>query len=105
MLTKGEQGVVTIAANGISESDALRTAAAVEGDSEHLIAQAIRAKAAEKGVKPAAATQFDSLSGRGVKATVEGEVYYVGGPRLLEAQGLSIPQPLEAAKTEAESAG
>jgi P-type Cu2+ transporter len=104
-LTKGEQGVVTIAAEGIDSDEALRIAAGIEGDSEHLIAQAIRAKAAAQGITPAVATEFSSLSGRGVKATIAGEVYYVGGPRLLEQQGWSVPGSLQAEQSKAEQAG
>lgn len=104
-LTKGEQGVVTIATDGISEADALAIAAGIEGDSEHLVAQAIRAKAAERGLSPASVTAFNSLSGRGVQASVNGETYFVGGPRLLEQQGWSIPSGLQTAKQNAEDAG
>lgn len=104
-LTKGEQGVVTIATDGMSETNALSIAAGIEGDSEHLIAQAIRTKAAERNLTAASVTQFNSLSGRGVQASVNGETYYVGGPRLLEQQNWSIPSVLAEAKTTAEAAG
>jgi Cu2+-exporting ATPase len=104
-LTKGEQGVVAIAVNGPSEDEALAIAAGIEGDSEHIIAQAIREKAQERGVVPAQVSHFESLSGRGVKASVNGQTYYVGGPRLLEQQGWSAPDSLQAAKSRAEEAG
>jgi Cu2+-exporting ATPase len=104
-LTKGEQGVVTIATDGINEADALAIAAGIEGDSEHLVAQAIRAKAAERGLSPASVTAFNSLSGRGVQASVNGETYFVGGPRLLGQQSWSIPSGLQTAKQNAEDAG
>jgi Cu2+-exporting ATPase len=104
-LTKGEQGVVALATNGISEDEALRITAGVEGDSEHIIAQAIRAKAQQRGVQLAPAAEFESLAGRGVKAGVDGTVYYVGGPRLLEQQGWQVPDALKAAKENAENAG
>ncbi len=105
-LTKGQQGVVTIATiDKIDETAALRIAAGIERDSEHLIAQAIRAKAEEQGVKPATATAFNSLSGRGVQATIDGQRYYVGGPRLLEENDWQIPAALQAATSHAEDAG
>src|SRR5690606_14804732 len=104
-LTKGEQGVVAFAADGISENDALRIAAGVEGDSEHMIAEAIRQHARDKDVTPAPVSGFESLAGRGVKARVDGETYYVGGPRLIEQQGWHVPEGLQAARQQAESAG
>jgi Cu2+-exporting ATPase len=104
-LTKGEQGVVDIAAHGMSSEDALRVAAGIEGDSEHMLAQAIRSYAQQKGLQPAQVSQFESLAGRGVKASVNGVTYFVGGPRLLEQQGWVIPDTLQAARQRAEEAG
>jgi Cu2+-exporting ATPase len=104
-LTKGEQGVVAIATNGIGEDEALRIAAGLEGDSEHIIAQAIREKAHHQNVAAAAVEHFESLSGRGVKASVAGETYYLGGPRLLEQQGWTVPESLQSAKAKGEEAG
>lgn len=104
-LTKGEQGVVAVATEGISPNEALSIAAGIEGDSEHLIAGAIRAKASAQNLTPASVTGFESLAGRGVKASVNGTTYYVGGPRLLESQGWKIPASLADALKQAEDAG
>ncbi len=84
-LTEGEIGVVGIAvAAGIDPDNALAITAAVEGDSEHPIARAIRHSAAEKEHELPVITGFEILKGRGVKATHKGQTVYVGGPRLLE---------------------
>lgn len=104
-LTKGEQGVVNIAAEGLAASEALRIAASVEGDSEHPIAQAVRSKAVEQHIPPAAVSAFESLAGRGVKGAVDGQTYYVGGPSLLKQLNLEAPAPLQDVKTQAENAG
>jgi len=49
-LTKGEQGVVGVeTADDWSEERAFEVAAGVEGDSEHMIARAIRDAAEERG--------------------------------------------------------
>ncbi len=104
-LTKGEQGVVDVAVRDVSVEDALSIAAGIEGDSEHMVAQAIRKYAQEKKITPSPVTNFDSLAGRGVKATVNSATYYVGGPRLLEQQGWSVPESLRSAVNKAESAG
>jgi Cu2+-exporting ATPase len=94
-LTRGEQGLVDLAAAGGSdEREALALAAAVEGDSEHMIARAILGAARERGVQPPPATAFTGLPGRGVQATVAGRVLHVGGPRLLEQEGIDLPEAL-----------
>src|SRR6056297_3020921 len=94
-LTKGEQGVVDIeTGDDVDESEALALAAAVEGDSEHMIAQAVREAADERGVTAGAATNFEALKGRGVRATVNGETVYVGGPNLLPHLETDIPSEL-----------
>jgi Cu2+-exporting ATPase len=88
-LTKGQFGVVDLAVTpGLDPNRALALAAALEGDSEHLIAQAIRRHAREKKVSLPSIREFSALKGRGVQAVVEDEIYYVGGPRLLEMLSL-----------------
>jgi Cu2+-exporting ATPase len=104
-LTKGEQGVVQVAVDGIAEADALRIAAGLEGDSEHMIAEAIRTYVEERNISPASVSRFESIAGRGVKAVVDSITYYIGGPRLLEQLNLRVPDTLEMAKSSAENAG
>ncbi|WP_348533064.1 heavy metal translocating P-type ATPase [Haloarcula marina] len=96
-LTKGEQGVVEVATTeDWSEDDVVRLMAAAEGDSEHMIAAAIRDHAAERDLAVPEAHGFEALEGRGVRATVETdsallgaeggkaeETVFVGGPNLL----------------------
>ncbi|MEP6985130.1 MAG: HAD-IC family P-type ATPase, partial [Chloroflexota bacterium] len=94
-LTKGEQGVVETAATGISADEALSIAAGIEGDSEHIVAEAIRKYAQTKHIQPAQVSNFESLAGRGVKAAVKGATYFVGGPRLLEQQKWTVPAALQ----------
>jgi Cu2+-exporting ATPase len=93
-LTKGEFGVVGIVTESIGEDEALGLAAAVEGDSEHLIARGIRAVAEEKGVRLPPVRAFEALKGRGIQATVGEESVYVGGPRLLEMLSPHVPEKI-----------
>lgn len=93
-LTKGEFGVVGIVTESIGEDEALGLAAAVEGDSEHLIARGIRAVAEEKGVRLPPVRAFEALKGRGIQATVGEESVYVGGPRLLEMLSPRVPEKI-----------
>ena len=95
-LTKGEQGVVSMAVQEqtTSPDEALALAAAVEGDSEHIIAQAIRQKAAESEVPIPAVDQFKALKGRGVQAIYQDKKIYVGSPGLLELLEITLPETL-----------
>ncbi|WP_458189088.1 copper-translocating P-type ATPase [Haladaptatus sp. NG-WS-4] len=94
-LTEGEQGVVDVSTiDGISEEKAVALAAAVESDSEHMIAAAIRDAADERGVTAPTATGFEALKGRGVRATVDGETVHVGGPNLLSQFDGDVPSRL-----------
>ena len=89
-LTKGEFGVVGLATTGDwDENRALALAAALEGDSEHPIAQAIRKAATERKLDLPAVSDFSNLEGRGVQATFDGHPVYMGGPRLLETLKLA----------------
>ncbi len=84
-LTKGEQGVVdSIAVDGWEADRALALAAAIEGDSEHMIARGMRQAAEEREVSLPEVSEFEAIKGRGVQATHDGQTVYVGGPRLLE---------------------
>jgi len=84
-LTKGEFGVVGMKVNGDwKEDDVLALAAAIEGDSEHLIAQAIRQAAKERELSLPSVSEFEAIKGRGVRAKNNGNIVYLGGPALLE---------------------
>ncbi len=94
-LTKGEQGLVAMAtALGTDESAALGLAAAVEGDSEHIIARALVAAARERGAPIPPVSDFQALPGHGVQARIAGRTVQVGGPRLLEQEGIAAPETL-----------
>ena len=96
-LTLGEHAVIGIAtADGIDEADLLRVAGGVEADSEHPLARAIVAAARDRG-DVATATDFASLTGRGVEATVDGTRHAVGGPALLRERDLTVPDELTGA--------
>jgi Cu2+-exporting ATPase len=96
-LTRGEQGVVGVAvSDGWDENDALALAAAIEGDSEHIIARAIREAAQARDLTPPAITDFQAIKGRGVQARAGGKRVWIGGPRLLELLDLRPAPELDA---------
>lgn len=88
-LTKGQQGVVDmVTVEGWDQERALALAAAIEGDSEHMIAQGIRQAAQERQLSLPRISNFEALKGRGVRAIDEGKSVYVGGPSLLKMLNL-----------------
>jgi len=90
-LTKGEFGVVGMATSeGWDEERALSLAAAIEGDSEHLMAQAIRRAASQRKLGTVSVQDFTAIKGRGVQARQDGKSIYVGGPRLLEMLRITL---------------
>jgi Cu+-exporting ATPase len=89
-LTEGKPRVVSvIAAGNAGEDELLRMAAGLEQASEHPLAQAVVAAAKERGLGVAAVSEFESLTGRGVKGRVEGKVVAVGNEALLRELGFS----------------
>ena len=89
-LTQGQLGIVEIAtADGWDSDRALSLAAALESDSEHLIASAIRRFALDRKLILPSISHFSALKGRGVQAVLDNQTYYVGGPRLIEMLSLA----------------
>jgi len=94
-LTEGRFGVVGIETiNGVQKDDAIALTAAIEGDSEHTIAQGIRRSAQQMGLKLPEVQNFEAIKGRGVRARMNGHDVYVGGPRLLELLNVTLPDTL-----------
>ncbi|AGB37120.1 heavy metal translocating P-type ATPase [Natronococcus occultus] len=86
-LTTGELSVTdVIPLEGASEDEILRRAGATERRSEHPIGQAIVGYAEESGVEPDDhdVSAFEALTGKGVRADVDGTTHYVGKPDLFE---------------------
>ena len=89
-LTTGRPQVVGVhSAPGTDDDQLLALAAAAESDSEHPLARAIVSAANDRGLVVASASDFASSPAVGVTATVDGRRIRVGGPRLLEEEGVS----------------
>ena len=94
-LTAGEHVVADLAAIDGDTDRMLALAAGVEGDSEHPLARAIVRKADDEGIEAADATDFSSMTGRGVSATIDGVRVAIGGPSLLRELDLTPPDELD----------
>ncbi|MWG34722.1 heavy metal translocating P-type ATPase [Halomarina oriensis] len=90
-LTKGELTVTDVVPlNGNAESDVLRTARSLEQRSEHPIATAIIDHAEDADVAGTDVTDFESITGKGVRATLDDTTYYAGKPGLFKELGLDL---------------
>jgi heavy metal translocating P-type ATPase len=89
-LTEGKPKVVAIVpAAGFAEADVLRLAASAEKASEHPLALAIVAAAAERKLALSDVADFDSPTGKGVVGTVEGRRLALGNARFLGELGIA----------------
>ncbi len=88
-LTEGHPAVTAIvAAQGYSEDELLRLAAAVEQSSEHPLALAIVAAARARNIALPRVSEFDSPTGRGALGTVESKRLVLGNARFLAEQAI-----------------
>ncbi|TVP94335.1 MAG: heavy metal translocating P-type ATPase [Planctomycetaceae bacterium] len=89
-LTQGRPEVTAVETFGDwQESEVLRLAAAVEAQSEHPLAIAVVRRAKTDGLRVEEATNFDSITGGGVRARVENHDVLIGNAELLDEQGVA----------------
>jgi Cu+-exporting ATPase len=79
-----------VLASGFDRADVLPLVAAVEAQSEHPIAAAIVQAARAEGMDLPAVTGFESITGHGVSAIVDGRRVMVGADRLMTGEGVDI---------------
>lgn len=91
-ITVGEPAVSEVVGLDGAESDVLAMAASAEAFSEHPLADAILEAADEQGVEYADPETFDSVTGKGVRATVAGDDVLVGKPGWLADEGVDLSQ-------------
>jgi Cd2+/Zn2+-exporting ATPase len=90
-LTKGELTVTDVVPlNGNSEEDVLRCARGLESRSEHPIGEAIVGRAEQAAVAEREVDEFESITGKGVKADLDGTPHYAGKPGLFNELGFDL---------------
>jgi len=106
-LTKGVPAVTDIVTYGGNENELMTITAAIEKGSQHPLASAIMRKAEENGLNfnDVAIEEFQSITGKGVKAKVNNEMYYVGSPKLFEELHGSIESERKQKITEMQTQG
>ncbi len=105
-VTTGAMALVDVAtADGVERQDALRLVGALEAASEHPIARAVAAGAAEEVGPLPGVESFASRAGLGVEGVVDGYAVVAGRPALLADWGLVLPDDLERRRQEEETSG
>ncbi len=90
-LTEGKPKVTDVIAIGdFSEEEILGFAASLEAKSNHPVAKAILEETKKRNVALLLAENFQSISGLGLEAVVEGKNILIGTERLLRDRGISL---------------
>ncbi|HEU0074340.1 MAG TPA: heavy metal translocating P-type ATPase, partial [Dehalococcoidia bacterium] len=88
-ITRGEPALTDVVATGtLGEDDLLRLVASAERSSEHPLAQAIVRGAEGRGLVLTEPSEFESVTGKGIRVAVDGHDLLVGNRRLLADAGL-----------------
>ncbi|TWE19948.1 Cu+-exporting ATPase [Kitasatospora atroaurantiaca] len=105
-VTTGRMALTAVhTVDGVSEAEALRLAGALEHASEHPIAAAIAAAAAERVGELPGVEGFENIPGHGVQGVVDGHAVVAGREALLADWAQHLPPVLAEAKAAAEAAG
>src|SRR6516225_3048502 len=92
-ITAGKPALTDVYVTGtVAENELLMLVAAAEADSEHPIAGAVVAGARGRGINIPAVSAFDSITGKGVRATVAGLTVLVGTATLLAENGIDTAE-------------
>ncbi len=92
-ITRGEPALTDVlTAAGMEENELLRLVASAEQSSEHPLAEAIVSAARERGLELVDPADFDSITGKGVRAVVDGREVLIGNRRLLDDAGIATSE-------------
>tara|TARA_R110001599_G_scaffold221395_2_gene419921 strand:+ start:26395 stop:28659 length:2265 start_codon:yes stop_codon:yes gene_type:complete len=96
-ITEGRPVVTDVIWEDKHQTDKLKPILlAMESQSEHPLAEAVVQKLKDEGAKSAQITQFNSITGRGIKAMdVEGALFYVGNQKLLTENNIAVSNDLD----------
>lgn len=89
-LTRGKPALTDVASNGLGDTQVLRLAASAERISEHPLAEAIVEGARSRGVPLVEPARFQSITGQGIEAIVDGHTVLVGSSKLMTARQVRL---------------
>jgi Cu+-exporting ATPase len=92
-ITEGKPVVTDILTNGeMTEEELIHIAASIEKPSEHPLAEAVVEKAKEMGLTLKKVDNFNSVSGMGIAAFIEGKPYIAGNLALMNEESIELGQ-------------
>lgn len=106
-LTEGHPVVTdVVATDGVTDTELLATTVAVERLSDHPLARAVVRYGEDQQVQAPEATGLQSITGRGIRADVNGEAVYIGKDDLFgEVEGAPVPDDIRATVARLEGQG
>ena len=87
-VTQGKPEVTDLISDQLSQEKLLSIAASLETKSEHPLAEAIMEKARAEGTKLWPTQDFEAIPGRGIRANIDGKLYYAGNLKLMQENGI-----------------
>lgn len=91
-LTEGSFGVTDIQADCVSQDELLAIAASVEANSEHPIARGIVETGKDRKLASLRVTDYQNLTGEGLRATVDGQPVKIVSPGYLKREGVAFDE-------------
>ena len=99
-ITEGKPTVTDIITTGTVDSDSLlQITASAEKGSEHPLGDAIVKSAEDKGLELYPIEHFESITGQGINATIQGKQLLIGNIRLMQEMGIAVEAVLKDADT------
>ncbi|MDF2572393.1 MAG: copper-translocating P-type ATPase [Sporomusa sp.] len=90
-ITEGKPTVTDVlTTEGAVPDNLLQIAASAEKSSEHPLGQAIVLGAKDKGLELLKVESFNSITGRGIEATINGQTVLAGNRKLMDERGISL---------------
>jgi Cd2+/Zn2+-exporting ATPase len=104
-ITEGRPRVTEVIPwGGLTEAEVMQKAAAIDTHSTHPLATAVTAAAKDRGISFVPAENYQSRTGRGAEAIIDGHPHFIGNHKMAHELGVCSPE-VEARLAEIESRG
>ncbi len=91
-ITQGKPSVTKLISRQVSNDELLQIAATSEQVSEHPLGDAIVREAVERELRLGTVTDFQSITGQGIQANIDGRLYYIGNRKLCINQAIDFSE-------------
>lgn len=91
-ITEGKPAITKLVSRTFAEDELLQIAASCERVSEHPLGQAIVSGAKERGIELLKVTDFQSITGQGIEAVLDGKTYHIGNRKLCMERGMDYSE-------------